>query len=318
MEADTCPKGANAFGKLLGGDMPNTPGISIAISSTIARHRAHLLASNIAATATALNAIRQNESQSSEDRQRDTRLVCKECVTMLSRFQGTIDILEDKKGEKGEKGEKEAFVVIETGARETFSRLAKLCRLGQLDGENLLEEGVALTKIAMLCNALRTESLAAVAKRICFSEMCDASADRLWLHSISTCIEAARERIKGLEIADKEMKRAQDVQAFVSAIARIIETLVLDLRGMADLVKGIGEGITPPQPVALEDVILFAERILATVGFLNREWRGLAPYQLDQTAPLRKLVEDTCDNLILISPHPVPVPCFGCWYEYYE
>ena len=312
MEADTCPKGANAFGKLLGGDMPNTPGIPIVISSTIARHRAQLLASNIAATATALNAIRQNESQSSEDRQRDTGLVCKECVTMLSRFHGTIDKLESKKGEK------EAFVVIETGARETFSRLAKLCRLGKLDGENLLEEGVALTKIAMLCNALRTESLAAVAKRTCFSEMCDASADGLWLHSISTCIEAARERIKGLEIADKEMKRAQDVHAFVSAIARIIETLVLDLRGMADLVKGIGEGITPPQPVALEDVILFAERILATVGFLNREWRGLAPCQLDQTAPLRKLVEDTCDNLILISPHPVPVPCFGCWYEYYE
>ena len=312
MEADTCPKGANAFGKLLGGDMPNTPGIPIAISSTIARHRAHLLASNIAATATALNAIRRNESQSSEDRQRDTGLVCKECEKMLRRFHETIYKLESKKGEK------EAFLVIETGARETFRRLANLCRLGKLNGENLFEEGVALTKIAMLCNALRTESLAALAKRIGFSEMCEASACGLWLHSISTCIEAARERIKGLEIADKEMKRAQDVHAFVSAIARIIETLVLDLRGMADLVKGIGEGITPPQPVALEDVILFAERILATVGFLNREWRGLAPCQLDQTAPLRKLVEDTCDNLILISPHPVPVPCFGCWYEYYE
>ena len=308
MEADTCPKEANAFGKLLGGDMPNRPRSPIVLSSTTARHRAQLLASNIAATATALNAIRQNKSQSSVERHRDTGLVCKECVTMLSRVHGTIDKLDFKKGEK------EAFVVIETGARETFSRLGKLKKY-ELDRENLLEEGIALTNIAMLCNALRTESLAAVGKRTCFSEMCDASADGLWLHSISTCIEAARERMKGLEIENKEMKSAQDVQAFECAIASIIDTLVFDLRGMADLVQGIGEGITPPQPVALEDVILFAERILATIGFLNKEWRGLAPSELDQTAPLRKLVEEICENLIWISPHPVPVPCFGCWYE---
>ena len=282
---------------------------------------------NMAFAAAALNEIRINTIRLLESDQTDSmngahksmRLVCKEFASMLlcdnvaqyapHGVNATLKKLNCNPAEK------EVFLEIEREMLNVFLRLSEI-KIEELTTEDLLHEGLILTKASMLCHVLWIDSLVLEFQRTGFAQLREKSREGLWLHTLWTCVRVATQRIHELKGKEKEMKRKRDAEVLVAKIEEIVRSLVNGIGSMVDLVHDIGEDMTPFKPAGLDEIFRFGERAMSMAEFLRKDWNGLAPYENNQREDLRLWLAELSVSLVRLCPHPMPVPRVGCWYEY--
>ena len=271
--------------------------------------RAGFLAVQLAQAAASLNKIRLK--QNGESMFEETRASCGHFTGELMKLNRGLGELSCTEKERG------TFVNIERETAEVFLRLAEL-REEEMSEIDLMFEGLVLTKMSMLCHAMNFDKLQVVGKRKGFDVLRQETPAGLWLHTISVCVSRARTLTNKLQGERKAMKRYKDVQVFVGKFLQVVDDLMMGISSTERLVQGIGEGMAPTKPVVVDQLIHFACNVSGVAAFLSKEWKGLAPCENDQRVALQAWIGEQYETLVSLSPHPVLVPHFGCWYEYLE
>ena len=322
MDEERCNKGVNAFGNPLCDPMSDGDFKLFDCSNDAVRAMLCGLASVMATTATNLNRSRLYAIQLLRDGSQSkvviegylfttTSTVGMKGSVMLVKAASTIETMDFAPEEK------RMFEELIREAAGIFFKLMKF-REDEITIEDLRFEGLVATKLAMLCHAIWTDALGEVAKRRGICALREESTNGLWLTMICTCIGIARSRLRALLGETKALKRRKDVLEFVGRFFDVVSDLKADLKTTENLMEGIGEGMAPPTPVALKKITVFEARICSVAELLERDWRDLAPCENDQRVPLQHWISEEDENLGIISPHPVPAPCSGCWYEYVD
>ena len=322
MNEKECKKGVNAFGNLSCGVISDD--CNFFLCSNEVRQILFLLASIMGSASTSLNQIRLNAIQMLKDANEGTALaralnatymfnaksfVCIECSALMSKAKNTIETLGCSTKER------EIFESVRKEGADIFFRLEELTEC-KIITEDLLSEGLMLTKLTMLCHAIWANSLRQVDRRRGICALREESTNGLWLTVICTFIGIARSRLRELRAETKPLKQSKDVHVLVNRFLGVVDDLIVDVEVTETLMKVIGKGMTPATPVALEQLTLFHARVSSVAAFLGKEWRGLAQCEDDQQGPLQNWMAEEDANLSMISPHPAPAPCVGYWYTY--